>query len=103
MHKCLTTLLIAGALGGSLAAATAVMAEEPEQAPGRMMEQGMPGMMGQGMMGEGMMPMMGMMGEMREMMQTCTRMMQAMLNEEPREHMQPPGEDRMPTRPERER
>jgi hypothetical protein len=68
MHKNLKTLLIASMLAAGLAAAPAIYAQDSNGAGGSMMGRSM---MGQGGMG-------GMMGKMSSMMESCSRMMQAM-------------------------
>ena len=65
----LKALVIAGALFIGLAAAPSIYAHESQGSKGSMM--------GSSMMGGG--NMMGMMGQMNEMMETCNKMMQGMM------------------------
>ena len=69
MNIQLKALVVAGALIIGLAAAPSIYAHESQGSQGSMM--------GSGMVGGG--NMMGMMGRMKEMMETCNKMMQGMM------------------------
>ncbi|MBI4184448.1 MAG: hypothetical protein HY521_10660 [Proteobacteria bacterium] len=86
MRKSPKTLAVAAALVAALAAATTLYAHESQDSGGSMMG---PDMMGQG-------DMMGMMGRMSVMMETCNRMMQGTVGGQGSEK---PGEQRQQEAP----
>lgn len=78
MNIQLKSLALAVTLISAIAPAPAVFANENGSAPGSMMNQ-------EGMMQDGKMSpdgMMGMMGQMNEMMETCTKMMKGAMNDQ---------------------
>ena len=88
MRKNLKPLVGASALAVALLIGTALYAHEDSPGgPGKMMQ---PGMMQGGMMGQG--GMMNMMGQMNQMMATCNKMMQGMMQDHQGEPQKPSEE-----------
>ena len=100
MRTHLKTLLVASTLAAGFAAAPVIYAHDSDSAGGSMMGRGM--MAQEGMMGQG--GRMGMMGQMSSMMESCSQMMQAMM-EDGHEPARPNEQwrDRSPQQPDQPR